>query len=485
MESHFAIGDDGLAFLDAWILEEPLFAQSAFDGHVGALGVAEVVLIGLFFDEAADFREQLSGAFACGEALHASEVFASELVEHAVRVHDIDRRQIVALSDLEVGLVMRRRDFEHAGAEGEVHVLIRDDREEFLIFEWQRAADVLADEVGVALVLGIHGNGLVSRDHFGAGGGDGEPGAGFFDDFDFEVVHDGVLRLHDDLLIAERGKGGGAPVHHALATIDEAFFVEVHKHAHDAGVVVGIEGEALAAPVAGGTEFLELLDDDAAVLFLPFPDFGNEGFTAEVVAMLDDTLLFEGLFDDVLRGDAGVVGTGEPEDFFPQHAGAAGEDVLDGVVQDVAEREDAGDVGRGDDDGVGRAGRAHTSGVGFKAFVVQPALIPAGFDFRGCVGLVEFGHKGRPRWGKAAALQTPRRFRMERWKGGRWAVGGERCVGFERVVFGKGVRGRSAEAWGQASLPGAGRAESSAYCDALEPANASGVGRFGEGGGGS
>jgi len=44
--------------------------------------------------------------------------------------------------------------------------------------------------------------------------------------------------------------------------------------------------------------------------------------------------------------------------------------------------------------------------------------------------------------------------------------------------------GRSAEAWGQASLPGGGRAEFSAYCDAHEPANALAVGRFGEGGGG-
>ena len=61
---------------------------------------------------------------------------------------------------------------------------------------------------------------------------------------------------------------------------------------------------------------------------------------------------------------------------------------------------------------------------------------------------------------------------------------GGRSEGFARVVFGKGVRGRSAEAWGQASLPGAGRAEASAYGDAHQRANALGVGRFGEGGGG-
>ena len=440
MEFHLAVSDDVLGCFDAWVFEEPLFAEAALNGHVGALGVAEVVLIRLLFDEAADFCEQFSGAFAGGEALHAGEVFASEFVEHAVRMHDIDRRQIVALGDLEVSLIVRGCDLEHAGPKGEIDMFVGDDREEFLIFDGERAADVLADEVGVALVLGIHGDGGVARDDLWAGGGDGEPGAGFLDHFDFEVVHDGVLRLHDDLFIAERGEGGRAPVHHAFATVDEAFFVEIDKHAHDAGVVVVVKGEALAAPVAGGAEFLELLDDDAAVLFLPLPDFGDEGFATKVVAVLDDALLLEGLFDDVLSGDAGVVGAGEPEDFFPEHAGAAGEDVLDGVVQDVAEGEDARHIWRRNDDGVGRAGLAHTSGVGFKAFVIQPALIPAGFDFRRRVGLVEFGHKGRPRWGKAAALQTPRRFRME---GLRVCGRSER---FPKLNFGKEFTRRSAEA---------------------------------------
>ncbi len=409
VEFHLAIGDDLLAFLHARVFEEPLLAQAALDGHVGALGVAEVVLIRLLFEEAANLREQLGGAFAGGEALHAGEVLASEFVQHAVRMHDIDGGQAVTLRDLKVGLVMRGRDFQHAGAEGEIDMLVGDDGQQRLIFDWQRTVDVFADEMRIALVLRIHGDGLVARDDLWTRGGDGEPGAGFLDDFDFEVIHDGVLRLHDDLLIAQRGEGGRAPVHHALATVDEALFVEIDEHTHDAGVVVVVKGEALAAPVAGGAELLELLDDDAAVLFLPLPDLRHEALAAQIVAVLDDALLFQRFLDDVLRGDAGVVGAGQPEHFLPQHAGAAGEDVLDGVVQYMAEREDARDVRRRDDDGVSRALLAHTSGIGFKAFVIQPALIPACLHVCWGIGLVEFGHKGRPRWGKAAALQTPRR----------------------------------------------------------------------------
>ncbi len=405
VEFHLAVGHDGLAFLHARVFEEPLLAQAALDGHIGTLGVAEVVLIRLLFDEAADFREQLGGAFAGGEALHAGEGFASELVEHAVRMHDIDRGQVVTLRDFKVGLVMRRRDFQHAGAEGEIDMLIGDDRDQLLILHRQRTAHMFADKMRIALVLRIHGDGLVARDDLRTRGGDSEPGAGLFDDFDFEMIHDGVLRLHDDLLIAERGEGGRAPVHHALATVDETLFVEIDEHAHDAGVVVVVKGEALAAPVAGGAEFLELLDDDAAVLLLPLPDLRDEALAAQIVAVLDDALLFERLFDDVLRGDAGVVGAGQPEDFLPQHAGAAGEDVLDGVVQHMAEREDARDVRRRDDDGISRALLADAGGIGFKALVVEPALIPAGFDLGWRVGFVEFGHKGPPRWGRARVLQ--------------------------------------------------------------------------------
>jgi len=44
-------------------------------------------------------------------------------------------------------------------------------------------------------------------------------------------------------------------------------------------------------------------------------------------------------FDDGLRGNAGMVGAGQPEDFLAIHARLGGEDVLDGIVEDVAHGE--------------------------------------------------------------------------------------------------------------------------------------------------
>jgi hypothetical protein len=63
------------------------------------------------------------------------------------------------VADLKVGLVMRGRDFQHAGAEGEIDMLVGDDRQQRLIFDRQRTAHVFADEMRIALVLRIHGDG--------------------------------------------------------------------------------------------------------------------------------------------------------------------------------------------------------------------------------------------------------------------------------------------------------------------------------------
>ena len=143
-------------------------------------------------------------------------------------------------------------------------------------------------------------------------------------------------------------------------------------------------------------ELLELLDDDAAVLFLPCPDAFEEFLAAEVVAMPDFAGFLQRFLDDGLGGDAGVVGAGQPEDFLAVHARLAGEDVLDGVVEDVAHGEHAGDVRRRDDDGIRRAFGRHARGVGGEAVLLQPEVIPLVLDGLRFVGFGNFRHGLEP-----------------------------------------------------------------------------------------
>ena len=297
----------------------------------------------------------LDGHVARLEAVEADERFTGERVHGAVGIHNVDDGQLVPLADVEVRLVVRGRDFQHAGAESEIHVVVANDRDELFRvgnLDGQRTANLLADEMRVARILRIHGDGGVAGNGLGTRGGDGQERAGLLRHLHFEVIHRPVLRLHLHLLVGERSERSGAPVDHAFTAIDQALFIKVHKDPLHTLRVVLIHGEALALPVAGAAEFLELLDDDAAVLVLPLPDFLQKFLAPEVVAMADDTLLFQRALDDGLRGDAGVIGAGKPKHFLALHARAAGEDVLDGIVQDVAEGQDAGDIRRRDDDGI-------------------------------------------------------------------------------------------------------------------------------------
>ena len=193
-------------------------------------------------------------------------------------------------------------------------------------------------------------------------------------------------------------RAAGVPVDHAVAAIDEALLVKVHERGGHGAGVGGVHREALAGPIARAAEPLELLDDDAAVLRLPFPDQLEEFLAPEVVAGL--AFLAQLALDDVLRGDAGVIGAGEPEHFVAEHAGAAREDVLDRIVEHVAEREHAGDVRRRDDD---RVGGFFRGGIGREALLGEPAGVPLFFDGLGFVRFGDFGHgkavnvaKGRP-----------------------------------------------------------------------------------------
>ena len=77
---------------------------------------------------------------------------------------------------------------------------------------------------------------------------------------------------------------------------------------------------------------------------------------------------------------------------MPRLACAAGEDVLERVVEHMSERQDAGHIRRGDDDRVGGLGRG---GVGGEETILNPPGIPFIFDGLGFVGFVQFGHDGR------------------------------------------------------------------------------------------
>jgi len=86
-----------------------------------------------------------------------------------------------------------------------------------------------------------------------------------------------------------------------------------------------------------------------------------------------------------------VIGSRKPKDFATEEASASGEDILDGIIENVAKGEDAGDVGWRNDDGVARF-----LGIWVGPVVVTfvPLAVETVFDLSGFVGRSEFRHGG-------------------------------------------------------------------------------------------
>ena len=177
------------------------------------------------------------------------------------------------------------------------------------------------------------------------------------------------------LEVRQHGRAARAPVDQRLAAVDQPLVVETHEGlAHGVGEA-WVHGEALAVPVAGGAEGLELLDDPCARLGLPLPDAVDEGLAPEVVPGL--AVLCDLALHHHLGGDAGVVGPGQPQDVLAFDAVVARQQVLEGVVERVPEMERARHVRRRDHHGehVARVG-----GVGVEQAPIAPRLVPLRLD---------------------------------------------------------------------------------------------------------
>ena len=292
----------------------------------------------------------------------------------------------MALADGVVVEVVRRGDLDAAGAELAVDIVVGDDRD---VAAGERQLDGLADQVGVALVFGMHHHRDVAEQCLGAGGGDGQA----FQVTDRavgeriqDVVELAVLFLGHHLEVGHRGAELGVPVHQALAAVDQALVVEAHEGLGDGLRQALVHREALALPVRAGAEAPHLAGDGAAGVFLPLPHLFQELLAAEVVAA--DALRVQLAFDDDLGGDAGVVGARLPQRVVAAHAVVARERVHERLVEAVPHVQRAGDVGRRQQDAEGGGVRRVEPGVEVAAGF--PFRVPATFDVGGLEALGQF-----------------------------------------------------------------------------------------------
>ena len=224
------------------------------------------------FHEEPEFAKLVHRFCAGFKPVETCEFVTSEVIQRGVGIENINDRQVMAEADFVVGFVVRWSHLQDTRAEFEIHRLVADDRQQGFHTGGEGTSHMESDECGVAGVLRVHSHGGIRNDRLRTGSGDFQIGAGFFHDLDFVVVEKSFLVFRNDLLVAERCERDGAPVHHPLATIDHPLGVEIHENLLHLACVGFVHRKALARPVARATELLELVDNDAAVLFLPLPD---------------------------------------------------------------------------------------------------------------------------------------------------------------------------------------------------------------------
>ena len=175
---------------------------------------------------------------------------------------------------------------------------------------------------------------------------------GQFDRLDervFQVPEEALDRLVLDFVVGEDGLRGRVPVDEALAAIDQAVLEELEERRPDRLGADVVHRESGPLPVARAAHRLELAEDRRFVFVLPGLDASDEFLALEVRAAF--AFLGEDAFlDHRLRGDAGVVRAGHPERLVLLHPAKTDQDILERVVQGVAQVQRRRHVRRRDDD---------------------------------------------------------------------------------------------------------------------------------------
>ena len=143
----------------------------------------------------------------------------------------------------------------------------------------------------------------------------------------------------------------GTPVDDVAAAVDEALFVEAHKHLADGPREPFIQREPRPLPVARVADRPLLIEDLISVLVHPRPHALHEPLAPEVPA--GQSFFGQLTLHDVLGRDARVVHPRHPDGVVALHSSPADKHILDGVVQGVPHVQDAGHVRRRDGDDVG------------------------------------------------------------------------------------------------------------------------------------
>ena len=376
-------------------VHEPLLAHQGLEHGTAAIAEADLVGVVFHLGQEALLLQVHQNPLAGLEAVQAS-VGPGGGGHLGIEADHRDGVQLEALAGGEVIGIMGRRHLHAARAEGRIH--------EGVGYHGNLAASEgqgqdLADHSCVALIVRVHRHGGVAQHGLGPGGGHHHVAA---------AVRQGIAQVPELALalfvlhfqVAESGLQGRVPLDHAGTAEDAAGLVALDEDvAH--GLVEGrIQGEAVAGPVHGAAQPLQLMLDGALVLVLPVPDALLEGVPAQLVPVR--ALGLQLPLHHHLGGDAGVIRARHPQGVEALGSLEAGKHIVEGVHQGVTHVQVARDVGGRDHDGPGLLAAVRGRLESLRLF---PYRIPAQLRRPEVECLVHLAH-GNPS-GPASVLAEP------------------------------------------------------------------------------
>src|SRR5262249_41033315 len=150
-----------------------------------------------------------------------------------------------------------------------------------------------------------------------------------------------------DLEVGQRTFAARAPVDELTVAIDQTAFEQLDEDLTHRSGETCIEGEALAAPIAGGAQAAKLLKNAPALFLSPLPHAIEEFVAAKLMAI--SAVFGQIFFDCVLGRDARVVGAGQPQRVVALHSTHPNDDIVKGRVERVTQMKLPGDIGRRND----------------------------------------------------------------------------------------------------------------------------------------
>ena len=171
------------------------------------------------------------------------------LVERTVIVEDVDRLQLVLLSEHIVIDVMCRGYLEASCTELDIYILVLDHGDSS---PYEGDDEALALEEVIALVIGVDTHSGIPHDGLGAGRSHDDV-AILSLDVVAQVIELALLLLIDDFFVTEGCASLRVPVHHTHTTIDQPLTIELYEDVNDALATLLVHREGRTLPVAGGT----------------------------------------------------------------------------------------------------------------------------------------------------------------------------------------------------------------------------------------